>query len=169
MKTDAYLSDDRRYRYWLLREWDISLPVVAFIGVNPSTADERKDDATIRKEIGFAKRWGFGAVLALNVGAYRSTDPRTWRKAWDAIGQYNSAEHLAGYIQHFRVSKTIAAWGKNGNYYSGRCDAIIRTIPDLHCLGRNSDGSPRHPLMIAYATPMERFGVTQRTSAASGD
>jgi hypothetical protein len=33
MKTSAYISEDRRYRYWLLREWDASLPILAVFGV----------------------------------------------------------------------------------------------------------------------------------------
>jgi len=44
MKTDAYLSQDRTFRYWLLRVWDDSLPVNCSCGVNPSTADEREND-----------------------------------------------------------------------------------------------------------------------------
>jgi hypothetical protein len=42
MRSDAYLSDDRKYRYWLLRVWDDSLPINCTCGVNPSTADERR-------------------------------------------------------------------------------------------------------------------------------
>ncbi len=56
MQKDATLSEDRRYRYRLTREWDQEKPKVLFIGLNPSTADEIEDDATIRRCIGFAKR-----------------------------------------------------------------------------------------------------------------
>lgn len=157
MRTEAYLSADRLYRYWLLRVWNEALPVAAFIGVNPSTADEKENDQTIRKEIGFSSRLGFGGLLKLNVGAYRSTDPRKWRKAADPIGAENSAEDLAGYIRHFKATSVIAAWGKNGNYFIGRCEAIVREIPELLCLGRNGDGTPRHPLMLPYTTQLERY------------
>lgn len=157
MRTEAYFSPDRIYRYWLLRVWDERLPLVASIGVNPSTADERLNDPTIRKDIGFASRLGFGGLLKLNVGAYRATDPRKWRKAADPIGDLNSARHLAEYIDQFNVGTAIAAWGKNGNYFIGRCEAIAREIPDLYCFGRNDDGSPRHTLMLPYSTPLEKF------------
>jgi hypothetical protein len=158
MKTDALLSGDRKYRYWLTRIWDESKPMGCVIGVNPSKADEKEDDPTIRKDIGFLTRFGFGGLLKLNVGAYRSTDPRNWRKALDPIGDpLNSARTLAEYVGKFGVKLTIAAWGKNGNYFLGRCNAIRREIPGLMCLGTNPDGTPRHTLMLAYSTPLQSF------------
>lgn len=157
IKTDAYFSPDRKHRYWLLRVWDESLPIVANIGVNPSTADEKENDPTIRKDIGFAERLGYGGLLKLNVGALRATDPRKWRKGWDRIGTENTADHLVAYAQHFGAEKTIAAWGKNGNYAIGQCEAIRRAFPELWCFGRNPDGSPRHTLMLPYSTALELF------------
>lgn len=159
MKSEAHFSPDRAYRYWLLRVWDDRLPVVANIGVNPSTADERLNDPTVRKDIGFAARLGYGGLLKLNVGAFRATDPRKWRKAVDPIGRFNTAEHLRSYMAEFKTEKAIAAWGKNGMYFVGRCEAIAREIPELYCFGRNSDGSPRHTLMLPYSTPLERFSL----------
>jgi hypothetical protein len=155
--SDAYISKDGKYRYWLVRVWDPRLPLLAIIGVNPSKADWKKDDPTIRKDIGFATRNGFGGLLKLNVAAVRETDPRKARKAIDPIGPENSVQHLLQYIQHFKPAKVIAAWGKNGNYFVGRCEAIMREIPDLYCFGRNGDGTPRHPLMLPYSTPVESF------------
>lgn len=159
VRSEAYISEDGKYRYWLLRIWDARLPVVAIIGVNPSTADSKKNDPTVRKDIGFASRLGFGGLLKLNVGAGRSTDPRKWRKMADPIGPENSVEHLAQYIKEFGATRVVVAWGKNGNYFVGRCEAIVREIPDLFCFGRNKDGSPRHPLMIPYSTPLEAFNA----------
>lgn len=157
MRSEAYISEDGKYRYWLLRVFDPRLPILCIIGVNPSTADARKDDQTIRKDIGFAARLGYGGLLKLNVGAGRSTDPRKWRKMADPIGPENSVQHLIGYIKQFKATKVVAAWGKNGNYFIGCCEAIVREIPDLFCFGYNTDGSPRHPLMLPYSTPLEKF------------
>jgi hypothetical protein len=44
-----------------------------FIGLNPSTADETNNDPTIRRCIGFAQTWGYGAVCVTNLFAYRAT------------------------------------------------------------------------------------------------
>lgn len=137
--------------------WDSRLPLLAIIGVNPSKADWRKNDQTILKDIGFASRLGFGGILKLNVAAIRETDPRKARKAVDPVGPENSVEHLLQYIQHFKPAKVVVAWGKNGNYFVGQCGAITREIPNLYCFGRNNDGTPRHPLMLPYSTPLEVF------------
>ena len=92
-KTDALLSDDRQYRFWLLRIWDDCLPVQCSCGINPSTADERDNDPTIRKDIGFASRSGFGGILKVNVCAYRA-----------AIG-VNENDHDIGYWNVGKNSK----------------------------------------------------------------
>ena len=157
MKTDAYFSPDRIYRYWLVRIWNDALPLFCTFGVNPSTADERTDDATIRKDMGFAARLGFGGVLKLNVGAFRATDPREWRKAADPIGPENTLGHLKSYLAQFRPKKTVACWGRNGNYAKDQCARIAREIVPLYCFGRNPDGTPRHTLMLPYSTQLEPF------------
>ncbi|SAL75871.1 hypothetical protein AWB68_04863 [Caballeronia choica] len=43
----AQLSDCGSYRYRLWREWDTSRPTLAFLMLNPSTADHLNDDPTI--------------------------------------------------------------------------------------------------------------------------
>lgn len=45
-RKGAIFSDDRDYRYRLWRTWDVDLPLVGFIMLNPSTADETEDDQT---------------------------------------------------------------------------------------------------------------------------
>jgi len=53
----AVLSRDGLYRYALRRVWDPARPAVLFIGLNPSTADHRIDDPTIRRCVRFARDW----------------------------------------------------------------------------------------------------------------
>lgn len=157
MRIEAYLSDCRRYRYWLLRVWDDSLPVMANFGINPSTADESANDPTIRKDIGFATRLGNGGLLKLNVCAYRATDPKNLRKTFDPDGAANMPDHLKEYVAKFSATKVVFAWGKNGGYFWGRCQRIIEAFPDAWCFGKNPDGTPRHTLMLPYTTQLERF------------
>src|SRR5437868_14686902 len=74
------------YRYSLLREWCADSPRVAFIMLNPSTADDRKDDPTIRRCIGFAHSWGFGVLEVVNLFAYRATDSSKLPGGDDPVG-----------------------------------------------------------------------------------
>ncbi len=155
MRKDALLSPDRVYRYWLLRQWDEGLPMAAIIGVNPSTADATVDDQTIRKDIGFMRRLGYGGFVKLNLSAYRARDPK--RAVGVGIDLSNSAYSLAEYARQFGAVKVIAAWGANGNAFPVQRAAVVDVFDELWCWGRCADGNPRHPLMLSYDTPLERY------------
>ena len=181
MRTAAKLSEDRRYRYWLTRIWNDSLPMMCVIGLNPSTADETSDDPTIRKCKGFADRLGFGGLLMLNVGAYRATDPREWLKAADPFGPENTPDHIREYIAQNSIcsfpGKTppkgvaliVAAWGRNCAKYRAmeRALRIRDAILGMKCWGRNADHTPRHPLMLPYTTLLEDFDERCTTPTSS--
>ena len=70
----AVISDCGRYRYRLERHGLSGAGAVAWIMVNPSTADATTDDATIRKVVGFSERMGAGWLIVGNKFAYRATD-----------------------------------------------------------------------------------------------
>ena len=155
MRTDALLSDDRKWRYWLLRVWDDSLPINCTCGVNPSTADEKENDPTIRKDIGFSERQGFGGLLKVNLSAFRSTDPKPIRLRLHGVGSLNSPHHIRRYFDEFKAKQFIACWGRNGRYLYTQAGSVLREFPDAMCFGKNPDGTPRHTLMLPYATKLE--------------
>lgn len=155
LRSRALLSPDAKYRYWLLRVWDDTLPVMANIGANPSTADAMLDDPTIRKDMGFAERNGFGGLLKLNVGAYRATDPRKWHAAADPYGPDNTLDNFATWMAEFDAKAMVAAWGKCIGKFAHRGDAIRDRFPNLMCFGTLADGTPRHTLMLSYATQLQ--------------
>ena len=160
MRSEAYFSDDRMFRYWLLRVWDEALPLYALICCNPSTASELENDPTIRRVMGFGKLYGYGGVVMLNVGAFRATDPKDWKAAVDPFGPRNTIECLQTYLNQFKPVLTVAAWGKPAMISQRgvhRAEAIKKAITGMRCWGRNADGSPRHPLMLPYSTLLEPF------------
>ena len=106
----AVLSDDARYRYRLTRTWPGSGGAVLLVGLNPSTADAHVDDATVRRMVGFARRWGHRELLVGNLYALRATDPRELRQAADPIGPDN-VEHLDAMAA--RAERVVAAWGSD--------------------------------------------------------
>lgn len=85
MFRDAIISKDYKYRYILSRIWDIQLPQIVFIGLNPSTADALIDDPTQRRLIRFAQDWGYGGQTTVNLFALRSPYPEDLRKSEDPI------------------------------------------------------------------------------------
>jgi len=143
MTSSATLSDCRTWRYQLRREWDPLGKTVLFIGLNPSTADETRDDPTIRRCIAFAKQWGYGALCMVNLFAFRATNPLELRVAVDPIGPENELYISAAYVQSHIA---IAAWGNHGSL-KGRAAWATEKM-ELYCLGRNKNGSPKHPLYV---------------------
>ncbi len=148
----ATLSACRTYRYTLERMWYDERPLVMFIGLNPSIADESIDDRTTVRCMRFAGAWGFGGLIMTNLFGYRSTDPRGLRKAPDPVGPENDA-HLVRSAS--RAHTVIAAWGNDGAYM-GRCEHVASLVPRLFCLGVTREGHPRHPLFLLNETkPIE--------------
>ena len=109
--TRAIFDPTGTYRYSLWREWCADSPPIAFIMLNPSTADDQKDDPTIRRCIGFAHAWGFGALEVVNLFAYRATDSRKLLGVDDPVGSENDnyivqAVELCPFV--------VVAWGTKG-------------------------------------------------------
>src|SRR5258708_39445492 len=113
MISQADLSPDRLYRYTLRRTWDSTLPQILFIGLNPSTADAQRDDPTLRRCIGFARRWGYGQLVVGNLFAFRATRPTELRSCADPIGTDNDS-----WLQTLAASAgcVVVAWGTHGQY-----------------------------------------------------
>ncbi len=140
------------YRYTLTRELDASRPrTLVVIGLNPSTADAWRDDPTVRREIGFARRWGFGRLVKLNAYAFRATDPRVMLAAAargeDIVGPRNDAAIRAAIAKaRARDGLVLVAWGRHAR--PDRVAALARLLAgsEPRCLRTNQDGSPVHPL-----------------------
>ncbi len=129
------------------------------VGLNPSTADEQFDDPTLRRCIAFAKREGMGALCMTNVYAYRATDPNVMMAAPNPVGPANGrwlAECANG------AGLIICAWGKHADQDNRRSVlSILRSQNErVMCLGKNLDGSPKHPLYLAGNSPLIPYEIT---------
>jgi len=141
---ETIFSPCRVYRYTLWREWIAGNGYAMFIGLNPSTADETKDDPTIRRCIASAKVWGYAGLCMTNLFAYRATKPADMRTAQEPIGPENDSYLLS-------VAKSagviVAAWGTNGTYQ--KRDQVVKSmLPELRCLRLTKAGHPEHPLYL---------------------
>lgn len=153
----AEFSKCRTWRYSLTRRWNSQKPRAVFVGLNPSTADEKEDDATIRRCVGFAHAWGYGGVVMVNLFAFRSRDPRGLLLAPDPVGPDNDA-----WIETEASDSgiIIAAWGTNGAvmYRAARVLEILsETGKQIFCLGKTKGGSPRYPLYLPQTAKPEIF------------
>lgn len=159
-------SADRKYRYTLWRDWSCRMTeqplvhftedphldyylgdrksFVQFVGLNPSTADETQDDPTIRRCIGFAQSWGFGAMCMTNLFAWRETDSSKLAKVQHPFGPANT-NWLCAVAED--AGLTVAVWGAKGGLHNGDKIAAAQ-IPKLHYLKLTKDGHPHHPLRL---------------------
>lgn len=154
-RTDATVSKDGRYRYRLEREWDSDLPVGTWLMLNPSIADTKQDDPTIRKCVGFSRIWGLGGIVVVNLYAARATDPTELKHHDDPVGFFNDG-HVARAVEE-ATGPIIAAWGSAGRSAPGFWSRVNKVInlpevaaAQLDCVGVNRDRTPSHPLMLAY-------------------
>jgi len=69
----AVLSDCGTYRYVLTRRWAEG-PVLGWVMLNPSRADAGRDDATVRRCMGFVRSWGFAGIIVPAVAARAGED-----------------------------------------------------------------------------------------------
>ena len=150
---DAQLSDDGAYRYSLTRRWGPGRHVT-FVMLNPSTADALIDDPTIRRCIGFARAWGFGALRVVNLYALRSTDPKG---LWNHPHPVGGAENDDAILEALRNGgMVVAAWGANAR---AQRVAAFRELADqvgvrVWALKVTKAGAPGHPLYLpASAEP----------------
>ncbi|XGV97432.1 MAG: DUF1643 domain-containing protein [Leptolyngbya sp. BL-A-14] len=147
MQTGAEFDVTGRYRYLLWRSWDEQAPRVGFVMLNPSRADAVMNDPTIRRCLGFAQAWGFGALEVVNLFAYCTAHPKELRQVADPVGQEND-RYLATLPQ--RVNTMILAWGNDG-CLQARDRAVMALWDDrapVYCLGTTRLGQPKHPLYL---------------------
>jgi hypothetical protein len=163
MRCGAVLSADGMYRYSLWRRWGAG-PRVLWVMLNPSTADERRDDPTIRRCIGFSRAWGFGAMEVVNLFALRATEPAAVAAHAHPIGPENDRRIRAAAK---RADATIAAWGAF-DWAAPRAERVLPWLGAAQCLGRTAGGFPRHPLYAPGDSRPVRFDAATPPRGGKG-
>ena len=147
----AVMSEDARCRFLLWRNWGRGPRRCVFIGLNPSTADASRDDATARRCIAFARAWDCTGMLMVNLFATRSTHPDGI-----VVDQETVTNGMYQRVASASADIIVAAWGAHTLARIGysRADFPLTTNQRLHCLGTNKDGSPKHPLYLAKSSTL---------------
>jgi hypothetical protein len=150
MRMSAVISDCQTYRTELRRVWDDTKPLLVVCMLNPSRADHRKNDPTVLALIHFARLWGYGGLLIINLFSYRSPSPTKMKAvSGAAFGPDNAVtiERTLSFARHAGLP-ILAAWGANGDHEDRAewfCDRARKHMVDLICLGLTKDGHPKHP------------------------
>jgi hypothetical protein len=155
----AKFSPCRTYRYSLGRVWDPRAPSACWILLNPSTADERQLDPTLRRCVGFSSAWGFGSMLVVNLFAFRSPYPSRVYAAKDPVGPRN--DYFIRRIAR-RADKVIVGWGVHGKLLDrqGRVLELLKSSgTKAWCLGTTKTHHPKHPLYLAASTKLVPYDI----------
>lgn len=172
----AVFSPCGLYRYELRRT--LSVPrghprpkagsKIAFLMLNPSTADALTNDATVAVVSGFASRAElFEELLVVNLFPLVATDPEDLARAQSPLGPDNdpAANRSALDAALFEAQVCVVAWGATP--FDSRAlrelaaqqvdwlrTAAAKRAQRLFCLGTTKDGHPRHPLYLSASTPL---------------
>lgn len=144
------------YRYMLGRVLGQGKVRVGFVMLNPSTADAHQDDPTIRKCLGFARRWEASEIFVANCYAFRATDPKALQHAADPVGPLNERA-LRSMAK--KMDYIVCGWGRHARERGVQTAKLLANAgADLRCLAINHDGSPKHPLYVPYPKDGEDAG-----------
>lgn len=154
MNRGAKFSKDLKHRLVLWRIWNRSKGIVLYVGVNPSTADAKVDDATIRRLNHFTRQEGYGGFYIINL--YTRITPhyeqlKSFKKINSSVSNY--------YIEKYARKSNLVClmYGRRG-HDTARYEEVLALLDltcnskPIMCFGYNANGTPVHPLMIANKT-----------------
>lgn len=143
----AIFSNDRKHRFVLWRFWNRELPMVMFVGLNPSSANEVESDPTIRSVVRIAKHNGYGGIYMTNCFSFISTDPSGLE-----FGEMQM-NNMWLQITRAKCRDVVFAWGSFPIVKeTGRDIELSGTFRNAMCLAINKNGSPKHPLYCKTET-----------------
>ena len=102
------IGDEETHRYVLASR--CTKPLVV-IGVNPSTANEKHPDPTVRKVMGFAELNSYDGFVMLNLYSQRSTNFKGVHNKRDEILHQNNLDAIKEFFKTYNDLDVLVAWG----------------------------------------------------------
>lgn len=151
----AQFSDCKEYRYMLWRIWNPKKPKALIIGLNPSTANARHDDPTIRRLKTLMRKIGYGGFYMCNLYPQITPFPKNLNLERNYSQLIENRAIIKGLAE--KVNIIIFAWGAfpeaelEGDYLS------LIFAHKAWCFGHNQNGSPKHPLYLSNRTKLIKY------------
>lgn len=143
--------------------------VLFVIGLNPSTADERKPDKTMTRVLGIVNRYGYDGYVMLNLSSERSTEPHFMAKELDTQMHKKNLQVISDFALKYPHADVLLAWGTGITLrnYLPIClhDILEKLIFNRKWLriggpgGITKDGHPRHPLYTNLSNGLDEFDI----------
>lgn len=141
-----YSEPDRLHRFWLERLYAPGLRTVHFNMLNPSTATEEFNDATVAKCERYALAWGFNRLIVTNAFSFRARFPDVMQRA----PQPNLPENDTFILKACQEAElTVCGWSDH-IFYHNRYHELQTLLQDqqLTALRVNRSGAPAHPVYL---------------------
>lgn len=155
--TKVIFSKCFKYRYSFTREWDKNKKKILFILLNPSTASEIKNDATISRIETHSKNLEMGSFTVCNLFALREKNPLLLKKHKYPLGKENNNFIK---INSLKADKIVCAWGNEGEYMN-QSEKTKRLLLGMkqkaYVFGLTKKDNPKHPLYLSYQTSLIRW------------
>lgn len=148
-------ATDPNFRFALGTEGSKTLFV---IGLNPSTANDKEPDQTMRKVMGLACRYGCDSFIMFNLYSQRTTTPNNLHTSLDEKLHNENISQILTLLNKYNDISILAAWGetiKKRKYFK-KCLSDIynktknKKITWLKIGELTLSGHPRHPSRGAY-------------------
>ena len=150
MYRSAIISKDKKFRYELTRKWS-EMPMLTYIMLNPSKANDKVDDSTVKRLIFFSKKFGYGGFFVGNI--FPKITPYIKELYKDTSHDIKkNTMHIESMIN--KSSKVVYAWG---NSLESTPIWISKIVKNPYCFGFNKNGSPKHPLYLNGKTLLIKF------------
>lgn len=152
------------YRYSLWRQWGAG-PLLLWVMLNPSTADERHNDPSVARCCRRSQTLGYGGLFVVNLFALRSTDPPALYRHPAPVGPRNDQTIATLAALSEGPCGVLCAWGNHGAYL-GRGEVVLamlrRAGAEPWVLTVTGAGQPGHPLYVGYGVePAPLAGLEQ--------
>ena len=145
----ANISIDGKERFSLSRIWDKRQPKLLYIMLNPSIADGKKDDPTIKRLIFFTKKFRYGGFYVANL--FTQITPYPKELNMDNLSKKNNFKIINDLIK--KSDSIVYAWG---NLVSEPRE-LLEIIDSPLCFGKNLNGTPKHPLYLPSNSKLLKF------------
>ena len=117
--------------------------------LNPSFADDKDDDPTIRRLINFTKKFNSGGFLVGNIFTTITPNPKELDKSKGMSDK--NFEELIKLIN--KVDQIVYAWGSSIE----EPKLLKKLVLNPKCFGKNLNGTPKHPLYLPSQTKLINF------------
>jgi hypothetical protein len=159
LPDDSNALLDGVYRYCLWRRWNLNQPIMGWVMLNPSTANAKEDDQTLRKCMGFARKHDHGGVILVNLFAFMERDPQKLRMVKERVGPETDRYILWTCAV---ADLVVAGWGacRFANEQARHVRKLVEgTGTTIRCVGQTKNGQPRHPLHPSYSSPIQALSA----------